>query len=417
MTPWIRAVVCGVLVLLVVVPGPARAEESRVDRIRAAVAGTGVYLEPGTAMGELELWTRRLEVAVARSRLAVPVRVALWTPVPGLPSTEEQYAEAPDQLAKQLGLDGGIAITSLGMEAMVDYDTVTGDSLRHAQALDDQTEAVAEELIAAAGNQERYQSLSPVARAWIWLRLAGEQDPRPRELVAELSGDVSLFIDGAPPPDLHRLYAEEDDGGIHPVALVVAVLTLLATASVFLLRWRRDEAQRVGVQEPLTRSESAGRLTDLQLEQEVTELAEAIARSEVPPGERAHDRAQAYLDAAERYVDSPLDRDRVGCHLLARDGLLVLQGGTLTARCFFHPEHLAEASVGKGKVRVPCCLRCARAVRKGERPPALVVADADGELAPYFDTHDVWTTTGYGSLPGNWAKRALLTSLRAAVGR
>ena len=78
---------------------------------------------------------------------------------------------------------------------------------------------------------------------------------------------------------------------------------------------------------------------------------------------------------------------------------------------------VSEASVGKGKVRVPCCLQCAAAVRTGRRPPALVVADADGDLAPYYDTHDVWTRTGYGSLPGNWAKRALLDSLCKAVGR
>lgn len=405
------------LALLCALAPPAHADDSRIERIREAVATTGVYLEPGTAMGEVDLWTTRLTAALDRVRLGVPVRVALWTPIPGLePATEGPEAE-PQAVRRQLGLTGGVALTNWLPEAGVDDTAVQGETLRRVRALDLQVDAIEDALVSASDDPERYRNLTPVARAWIWLRLAAQEVPKPRGLVAELSGDRSLLADGAVPPDIEDYYADEDSDLVHPLAIATALLVLLGTAALFMLRWRRDRETQEREEAPLERSAYAAGLTDLHLEQEVADLAEAIAASEVAPGDRDYDRAQAHLDAAARFVDSQLDRERVGCHLLVQDGHVLLAGKTVPARCFFHPEHYSEASVGKGKVRVPCCLQCAAAVRAGKRPPALVVADARGKLAPYYDTHDVWTRTGFGSLPGNWAKRALLDSLTRAVGR
>ena len=145
-------------------------------------------------------------------------------------------------------------------------------------------------------------------------------------------------------------------------------------------------------------------------------LAEAIARSDVQPGEPHHDRAQACLDAAAAFVDVETDRARVGCHILVDVGLAAIKGRKRRRRCFFHPKHLASTSVGTDKVTVPCCLTCADDVRQGRRPNALMVADESGAVAPYYDTHDVWTLTGYGALPGNFPRRVLLSALEQRVG-
>lgn len=399
------------LALLLSLPAPTHADDSRAERIRAAMADTGVYLEPDTAMGELDLWTSRLETALAEVRLDLPVRVALWTPVPGLAPLEGDVIEDPAEVFGDIGLDRGISLTGSITEARVAEADSTAERVRHVQALNEQALAVGDELVAAAGDPERHPQLTHVAWAWVWLRLAGQEQPRPRQLVAELSGDLDLLADSAVAPDIEEYYAEEDNGFIHPLALTTALLVVLGAAALFLLRWRRQREQEEAAEPPLVRSPFAADLTDLQLEQEVTGLAEAIAAVEARPGDRDYDRAQAHLDAAARFVDSQLDRERVGCRLLVHDGRLLLAGKIVPARCFFNPEHYSEASVGKGDVRVPCCRACAAAVRTGRRPPALVVADANGDLAPYYETHDVWTRTGYGSLPGNWARRALLDSL------
>lgn len=394
-------------------------EPGQVDRERElpqAVRSTGVYLEATTADGEPALWRRRLEKSAARADLGAPVKVLLWTPVKGVwPSSRVLYGDGSEALRKLHLPPRSIALISdePGL-VRVRHALESGPVSDRVDAWKAEAEAVVLRVERASPDPERYSTMTSVARAWIFLRLAAGDAPAPQALVKELSGDSSLLIDDAVLPEPP---SSDDSGAVFgsPWAIGTAIVIILGTMAWFLRQtWttrrsalgERAAASRMRTPDPLVAT-----LTPLALEEDVTGLARQVAESDVRPGEAAYDRAQACLDAAAKYVDSDRERDRVGAHLLVAEGRATLHGEERRRKCFFNPLHTAATSVRRDKVTLPCCLRCAKEVSAGSEPGALLLTGDDGVVRPYYESDDVWTTTGYGAIDERWAKRALLAAL------
>src|SRR3546814_20561289 len=68
---------------------PASAERTwdgpLLAQVRADLAESGVYLEPGPAVGEIDLWRERLESELAEADLGVPIVVGLWSEIAAVP--------------------------------------------------------------------------------------------------------------------------------------------------------------------------------------------------------------------------------------------------------------------------------------------------------------------------------------------
>lgn len=413
------ALVGVLLSLFVASAATAYADPGQVDReqeMPRAVRSTGVYLEPSSADGEPALWRRRLERRAAKADLGAPVKVLLWTPVKGVwPASRALYGDGSDTLRKLHLPPRSIALISdePGL-VLVRHGLESGPLSDRVDAWRAQAEAVVLRVERASPDPERYSTMSSVARAWIYLRLAAHDAPAPQALVEELSGDRSLLIDDATLPEP----SSSGDGNAifgSPWAIGTAILIVLGTMAWFLRQtWatrrgtlgQRAAASRSRTPDPLVES-----LTPLALEEDVTGLARQVAESDVRPGDAAYDRAQACLDAAAKYVDSDRERDRVGVHLLVAEGRATLHGEERRSKCFFNPLHTASTSVRRDKVTLPCCLRCAKEVSAGSEPGALLLTGDDGAVRPYYESDDVWTTTGYGAIDERWARRALLAAL------
>lgn len=332
-------------------------------------------------------------------------------------------ALADPGLPRRLGLGPGILlIPAYGtLETVVTADLST-PARRRWEAISDRTEAIVDELSRYHPRADELPRIAPIAEAWIMLRLAAANPPSARALADELIGsdgvsDDSLFIE---PPDYD--FSSDSDTGDSDYGLGTWLTLGCFMALAFgLVGWSAFRAITSG---NLTRKRELSlprdswdtELTPTAVESELTALAERIAASDVQPGDPAYDRAQASADAAARFVDSDEARDRVGVHLLVEDGLNALLAEDGTPRCFFNPRHRARRTVarsraGVGGAEVPSCHDCARAIKAGERPPALMLPDADGRVTPYYAVDDVWSRTGYGSLDPAWATVVLRDSL------
>ncbi|MDT0203961.1 hypothetical protein [Nocardioides sp. AE5] len=411
----VAALFLAAAMLPALVVGPAygddgdRDDGARLAQARADLAESGLYLEPAVASGHLELWRDRLATAMAEADFGAPVRVALWTEIEGvLPSNYSD--DVPTEPFEMLQVPDGVLVASVYDQVSV--STADPELYADVDALRVATDAIAEELVAAAGDPDRWRRTTSVAWAWIFLCLAAEQPPTAAELLDELSGDTSLLVDqvGAPRPEWR---STNEDFSPRSLAVIAGVLC----CAVALMAWRwRHAARRAVLGSAAEQPEldpMVANLTSLSVQEELTGLVEAIARSKREPGDAAYDRAQACADAAAAYVDSERDRDRIAVHLLVADGERSLGGWTPNRRCFFHPSHKATTALKRKQVTVPCCAACARAVMAGERPVSLLVADSDGRVEPYYETDDVWTATGLGSLDERWARRSLLAALEA----
>lgn len=393
---------------------PAHADgraDDRVDRIRSELADTGLYVEPAFTTADRALWLRRLSTARDRADLGVPVRVALWTQIPGTAPDPEK-----GEPVRALGdLDRGVLVTyrySNLHETIVD---VRGKDLENKlRALNSQVTAIEEELVGATDDPDRYQGLTAVASVWLLLRLMDDDAPSARKLAATHAGDVTLLVDTADAPDEEGL-GDPDESFTALTYTVAGAIVMLMIALVARLAWveakeRREE--RRADDSPLPTDAWAERITPLVAEQELTQLSQAIAASDVRPGDPSYDRAQACADAAARYVDSDALRDRVGVHLLAEDGHAALEDRARRRRCYFNPGHDATTSVTRDGRDLPCCGPCASAIADGRRPAALWLPGADGGRSAYYDVDDVWSATGYGAIDERYARRALLAALQ-----
>lgn len=390
---------------------PAAEGSDRQQAMRDALADGGVYLEDVLAHGDPDLWRQRLRDAAAEADIGVPVRVAFWTEIAGQWPDRDQWVEQePDEQMANLGLSPNTVLLTNPYSNSVDHGALSVKTPDRVRAWLSRSEAVVDRLQSQNPDPDRYPGLSAVAKAWVMLRLASP-DQQPQQLVEELAQDASLFDDGAWAPD----EGEGSEYTLSPWTIVVAGIFLAAVIALFLrivaVERRTERAAEREERRGLTADTLLDTLTPLALEREVTGLAEQIAASEVAPGDPAYDEAQACLDAAGKYVDSELDRDRVGVHLLVADGAAALEGRTPSPRCFINPTHTATTSVHRRETTLPCCASCAGLISRRQRPQALLVADADGEVAAYYETEDVWTATGYGSIDERWARRALLAAL------
>lgn len=409
----------GVLLALLALPWQAaHADEDRLGALRTALGQDGIYLESSPALGDPDRWEQRLQEAREESSLDLPVYVALWTELPGVAPDKEFADWTWNRQRRTLGIeDDAIVVVHASGRPRVFGSLPKGPVTSRVKAVGDQADAVADEMVAAA--PEQFGQITPVAWAWIFLRLSAADAPTGRELADELSGDTSLLQDSS--IDVTKPGRRADGMSYsEPTVLVPGALVILGTIVVFVLMSRAPVLVTGGGQRRTPKTQPARvedawarGLTSLTVERELTGLSEAIAASDVRPGHSAYDRAQACADAAAHYVDSPLDRDRVGVHLLVEDGHRDLVGEPRRARCYFHPAHRAETSLRRKDVEVATCRACATAVTQGQRPDSLDVADAGGEVRPYYETADVWTATGYGALDERWASRALLAALEA----
>lgn len=383
--------------------GPSASAPDRLAEIRADVAQTGVHVGSGVASGRTALWERRLRRTLDRTDFAHPVSVALWQHVDGIGPPEVSSEDDPGALFESLGLRrGGLLVIENGILYVVTHRVPEAFRDRVLSLWNRQLD-LASEVVAASPDPDRYRGLTDVAQAWLFLRLAAEDPPADRALVEELARDDTVLQDYADPP---RRTGYGDREVLHVKDLWVAGAVLLLTVGIFVVWSRRSASLRQDDVDPF-----AAGLTSLTLNQELADLAEEIAASDVSPGDPDYDRAQACADAAAKYVDSDRQRDRVGAHLLIQDGRRAVAGQRAPNRCFFHPQHVGISSVQREGTRVKCCPECATAVVKGRRPRVLLVADRDGEVAPYFETRDVWTETGYGAVDEHYARRALLAAL------
>ncbi len=403
---------------LVASVSPASADD-RSTTMPKQMKATGVYLEASPAQGDLALWRKRLEAGVKKADLGVPLHVALWTEAEDLwPKPSDMTDNDDAGVLRVLGLPRhSVALLSSETGFVLIEHDVTGRAADPIEAWETRAQAVVRRIVAASPDPERYLSMTSVAQAWVYLRLAAPNAPAPQKLVAELSGDVSLLDDSAAGPEDPLLADDGEDVYSDPRTFVAAGVVVLGAIALFLYQTkvgrRATLAERVAA--PTTRGPDLllASLTPLAVEQEVTDLAEQVAGSDVSPGDPAYDAAQGFLDAAAKYVDSDRERDRVGVHLLVADGRVALAGEDPPRRCYFHPMHAATTSVKRREVSLPCCPSCAGAVTRGAAPPALLVTGDDGEVRAYYETDDVWTSTGYGAIDERWARRALLAALGA----
>lgn len=395
---------------------PGSTAQDRQAAMREDLRKTGVYLETAPAMGDLDRWRQRLEEGVREADLGAPVHVALWSEIPGLwPETDDVSTMDSSQLRKALELPReGVLLTSSYDARVRELHTVSGATEKRVEAWFDQAVAVIERVEDTTPDPVRHDALTAVAKTWIMLRLADADGANAKELIDELGGDPELFQDKAVAPDQDGAEPGPEIGvwtavtALVVIALVVGVFLRITWVARAAEREKQSAISRARRPDPLIAT-----LTSLALEHDVTDLAEKIAASDLAPGNPAYDGAQACLDAAKKYVDSDLDRDRVGVHLLVADGRTLLGERTPEARCYFHPMHLAKTSVRRREAEFPSCRACAHDLTLGREPAALMVADDDGEVQPYFETEDVWTATGYGAIDERWARRALLAALGA----
>lgn len=112
--------------------------------------------------------------------------------------------------------------------------------------------------------------------------------------------------------------------------------------------------------------------------------------------------------------------DAVGALVLAESGQAHLERALGSARdrrrdparpCFFNPLHGAAKHAvklpGDADTRVPACAACAKSVRAGRQPQALMVRTS-GTTAPYYETDpQPWAATGYGSIDPDWVDKVL----------
>ncbi|KRF17682.1 hypothetical protein ASG90_04800 [Nocardioides sp. Soil797] len=406
----------GFLLAMTVLPAVA-AQDDRSTTMPEQMRQTGVYLEASPAQGNPALWRKRLETGVRKADVGAPVHVALWTEADDLwPNPEWFYDHDDAALLRKLRLpEHSIALLASEPGFVRVEQGLKGRAADRVRAWKTRGDAVIRRIESASPDRERYPTMTAVAQVWVMLRLAAGDAPAPQDLVSELSGDVTLLDDQAVAPQ-----AAHDDGAeaySSPWAFVMVGVVLLLTVGVFLrITWvsrRGSLAERVAAPTRRGPDPLLATLTPLAVEQEVTDLAERISASDVRPGDAAYDAAQACLDAAAKYVDSDRERDMVGVHLLVADGRSALERAAVPSRCFFHPSHTATTAVHRRKVSLPCCAQCAGAVTAGQVPPSLVVTGDDGVVRAYFDTDDVWTSTGYGAIDERWARRALLAALEA----
>lgn len=123
----------------------------------------------------------------------------------------------------------------------------------------------------------------------------------------------------------------------------------------------------------------------------------------------ARDVAEHVLADAERDGDVLA---AVGASALVRTGDRALARGLdgRAARfrpCFFDPRHghttLSHAwEFGEGGVQVPCCGKCRKALTAGKAPQSLHRASRRGAPRPYWQDSDVWASTGFGALDGEF---------------
>lgn len=407
-----------VLALVVLVTTPVASQASdpdpREQQMTEQLGSTGVYLEPSPAKGDRALWRRRLVDGVRKADLGVPVKVALWTSAEGV-WPGDLWTRDEAAILDALGLPRRTVALLGDQPARVRVETALpqGRVRDRVDASADRAAAVVKLLEEASPDPERYERLSSVARAWVFLRLVAADAPAPRKLVAQLSGDPDLFDDKATPPESPVQHDSTPEKLASPWAIGAITTVLVGTVLLFLrITWvanRASLAERVAA--PRTADPMLDRLTRLSIEREVTDLAERVSASDVRPGDPAYDAAQSCLDAAAKYVDSERDRDRFGVHLLVADGRAALDGDDQRAKCYFHPLHTAVTSVKRRDTELPSCRRCAKEVSAGSEPGALLVADPDGTVRPYYETDDVWTATGYGAIDQRWARRVLLAAL------
>jgi hypothetical protein len=387
----------------------AGASDDRAATIVATLDGGKPYVEDAEAGGDAALWRTRLTQALADVDLPVPVRVAAWTSIDDQPDTPSLEAA---------GLRPGIYL--LEDDGYLDEaDQGVSNALsRQALARLDQSRSVLIEALRLSGRDAATTEPLPLAEAWVWLRLAAAHPPSPVSLARQLADDPAVLVDSQP---LDPGVGATDLDPTSPLSLTLIALVVggfLVVRAALAVRSRRTAVAGGARHAPGARpvpSRAAGVEAapppPSEIETLVTDLGVAIAQAPARPGQVDYDRAQACLDAAERYVDRDDVRARVGVQLLVADGRAWLAGHAPAPRCYFNPGHVAVPGesldqVERGGLTLPCCRACAAAVRTGREPEALVVDDE-----PYFTRSDVWTVTGYGSLSQDWAEQVYRDAL------
>lgn len=405
---WVRTILALLLPALLMAAAPVAHAEDRTATINRDLNRIGVYLDDAFATDDPALWRDRLESAA--TAVDLPVLMGLWVPVEGVPPTRQNG----ETRIKELGpLPDGLLVVPSIYGATVDQvgrvdeaDAVVVDGM---VAQTDDVEAALRDRLPDA---EPYPQLTSVAWSWIFLRLLAP-GASPTAVVEDLAGDTSLFIDSRRAPDRSM----DDVALFSPVTIGTAILVVLATIALsgwlFLVEHRQ---RRRDQQDPPTKAPGwVAELDSARLNSDLADLAEALAASPLQPGDRTFDRAQSCADAAARYVDSPRTRDRVGAHLLIEDGGAILAGAEPKPRCYFNPNHSGSARLRRDAVVIPSCEICASRVTGGNHPRTLWLPEIDDgvdgpDFEPYYERDDVWTRTGYGSLDGHFARRALLAS-------
>ncbi|NYG58329.1 hypothetical protein BJ980_001252 [Nocardioides daedukensis] len=404
----VRLLLAGMCLLGLAGVAPASADPTgdgpRLAQVRADLAESGVYLEAGPAAGEVDLWRERLESALAEADLGVPIKVGLWSEIADVPPS--MYAD-PAETLTAVGAEDGVLIGSSGASLEV-LHLQSGKRKVLIDAVLMGARAVVAPLVERSPDPDRFSQVSAVAQAWIYLRLASADPPEPKDLVDELAGDTSLLVDSAYPALRPDSWSPND---FRPLSVATMGLVVLGTCLMIVRRVRADHlaARRQEVADEV--DPLAARLTPLMVEEELTDLAEAISTSDRVPGDPAYDKALAFADAANAHASSEDVRDLLGVHFLVADGVRALGGWSRESRCFFNPAHRGTTTLRRKQSVLPCCAACASAVRSGGRPDSLLLPDADGWVRAYYETDDIWTATGYGAVDERWARRVHLDAL------
>lgn len=260
---------------------------------------------------------------------------------------------------------------------------------------------------------------------------------------ADLERFLDLVISGEAPGILDQSWETESgsggsgpdaDGVPAPVLGLIATVVIIAliVVGVVVARANRRPAKAVrraydvpdDVVEAVRRSQES--TVAAQARARVLALGEALDHTNVPSEADALTEYRAALDAydaAGRTLDADDDlhvTDAVGALVLAETGQAHLERALGSARdrrrdparpCFFNPLHGAARHAvklpGDADTRVPACAACAKSVRAGRQPQALMVR-ASGTTAPYYETDlQPWAATGYGSIDPDWVDKVL----------
>lgn len=416
------------------------ADGGDLDRLAEALREDGVVIDQAMGSGEAQGAHDRIAALVRDTPF--PVYVALLEDTQGVAGDGVDVNESlAGLLHRRLGDEQAFFVvdTPDGIPAVVSYGLGVESSLfsyRHAdrEQLD---AAVHDAVVDEIGHGARAASIV-LAELWAqraddYVAAAREGDGGSDDLAPLPPDEVDRLVDLAAPLATRRDWRPHIDEFVEvrpasrgftwfvSISVGAALALLLGQSLRGWPRPRRSGRPKGVGRRPTPRTGGepqtpAPETLRAQARRLVGTLADDLASADWQAVDRdLADRADAARVAAEMLLDSDDIADLLGAQALARTGSADLdrargRGGAFRP-CFFDPRHGTAGHavgwrLGQGRVEVPCCGVCRRAVQDGRRPASLLLPGRR-DAQPYWERGDVWARTGFGAVTDALARDVL----------